>query len=829
MVTDGQVRKLFGDLESEQWLAVAARRAGMDEKTARKYRQLGALPSPQKRPRTYRTRQDPLADLWQQVQERLEAEPRLQAKTLFDWLQKEHPGRLTQSQRRTFERRVQRWRATAGKARTVMFSQVHHAGDLAASDFTSMNALAVTILGKRFEHLLYHFVLTYSNWEAVSVCASESFEALSDGLQNALWELGGVPRRHRSDSLSAAVNNLSAKREFQARYRGLLDHYGLTGQRINVRQPHENGDSESSHGHLKTAVDQALRLRGSRDFGSRDDYVRFLQEVVAVRNADRRERHAAELAALRPLPAQRQDSCLRLPVRVDPGSLIHIHRNTYSVHSRLIGQKVEAWLYAERVEIWYAGTQVDTLPRLVGRDKHAINYRHIIDQLVRKPGAFENYRYREDLFPNSRFRMAYDRLQDEHAPEVARRAYLRILQHAAHDSESAVDDALRCLLVQDQPLSAEAVIALARTRTQLPAPTDVTVEAPDLCSFDDLLEHKEVYHVEEACAPASALGNGHGEPVACNGDATSSTPAAPPDGRHEPEPVACNGDATTHTRAANPDGRHDGSAEANAQGVAAADVPRAIPSVGGAGDAGRTELPPIPGGIGESRMPDAQPQPHPTTAAQLTLVGGEDLGPIPLVPCAVARSAATAKPARGDLPGSARESAGVRQTRFGKNAPAGGVRRAIGPTRSLGAVCHLQLIGSGAAGGQTRLETGAVHQTAGERGGSDYRRFGLCATESRGDGGAVHAAGGALRTRQRSLDQQPTVLAMGADLQGPDDHCCGHRPPGASQRHRRVEHSQLPFGDRQEHAQNLHRGPAFANWALTPGQPPKSTGKSNCR
>jgi hypothetical protein len=150
MVTDGQVRNLFRDLESEKGLAVAARRAGMDEKTARKYRKLGALPSTLKRPRTYRTRKDPLADLWQKAQERLEAEPRLHAKTLFDWLQKEHPGRL--SQRRTFERRVERWRATAGKARTVMFSQVHHAGDLAASDFTSMNSLGVTILGKRFDH-----------------------------------------------------------------------------------------------------------------------------------------------------------------------------------------------------------------------------------------------------------------------------------------------------------------------------------------------------------------------------------------------------------------------------------------------------------------------------------------------------------------------------------------------------------------------------------------------------------------------------------------------------------------------------------------------------
>ncbi|MGH9569459.1 MAG: IS21 family transposase, partial [Candidatus Angelobacter sp.] len=399
----------------------------MDEKTARKYRELGCLPSDQKQPRTYRTRIDPLAQLWPRAQARLEAEPRLRAKTLFDWLQSEHPERLTESQRRTFERRVLQWRSTAGLARTVMFSQVHYAGDLAASDFTSMNSLEVTILGKRFEHLAYHFVLTYSNWESVTVCASESFEALSDGLQNALWELGGTPRRHRSDSLSAAVNNLSVKREFQSRYRGLLEHYGLAGERINVRQPHENGDSESSHGHFKTAVDQAMHLRGSRDFGSREEYLGFLQEVVALRNASRRQRHAEESAALGPLPARRLDSCLRLPVRVDKGSLIHIHCNTYSVHSRLVGQKVEARLYADRVELWYAGMQVDTLPRLAGRDKHAISYRHIIDQLVRKPGAFENYRYREDLFPNSRFRMAYDRLCEGHAPGVATREYLRIL------------------------------------------------------------------------------------------------------------------------------------------------------------------------------------------------------------------------------------------------------------------------------------------------------------------------------------------------------------------------------------------------------------------
>lgn len=830
MVTDGQVRKLFQDLKSDKRLAVAARRAGMDEKTARTYRTLGSLPSSRRRPRTYRTRKDPLADLWQKVQERLEAEPRLHAKTLFDWLQKEHPGQLSQSQRRTFERRVQHWRATAGKPRPVMFSQVHHAGDLAASDFTSMNALAVTILGQRFEHLVYHFVLTYSNWEAVTICASESFEALSDGLQNALWELGGVPRRHRSDSLSAAVNNLSIKREFQTRYRGLLEHYGLAGERINVRQPHENGDSESSHGHFKTAVDQALHLRGSRDFNSRDDYRCFLHEVVATRNAARQQRHAEELAVLEPLPAQRLDSCLRLPVRVDTGSLIHLHRNTYSVHSRLIGQEVEARLHADRVDIWYAGAHVDTLPRLVGRDRHAINYRHIIDQLVRKPGAFDNYRYREDLFPNSRFRMAYDRLHDEHAPEVARRAYLRILQHAAHDSESAVDAALRYLLAQEQPLSAEAVIALARASTQLPAATDVTVEAPDLRSFDDLLEHKEVYRVEAAYAPAGALGDNHPEAAALVADNYGDNH---PESR-APALVASDvggGDAESRALHAvdHADGRWDGAAERTAQGAALADVPRAVPDAGGAGDAGGTELPPLLGGVGQPRMPNAESQPGPTPVAQRALAAGQDLGAILVVACAVAGGAATAKPARRDLLGAAREPARVRQTGLGQNPPAGSVGGATGPTRPLGAVYHLQLIGSGPAGGQTRFETGAFHQTAGGLRGPDHRRLGLCAAEPRGDGGAVHVVGGTLRARQRSLDQQPTLLAMGADLQGPDDHRRSHRSLGASQCDHRAEHPQLPFGDGQEHAENFRRADPFARRSLIPGTMLHSTGNSNCR
>ena len=212
MITDGQVRKFWRDLDTGRKLAVAARRAGMDEKTARKYRQGRKLPSSLKQPRTYRTRKDPFAEVWPQVETLLQKRARAASQDALRLGQETAPGAVRpSSHRRTFERRVHHWRATLGPAQNVMFSQVHHAGDLAASDFTELSSLGITITGQRFEQLAYHFVLTYSNWEAITLCASESFEALSDGLQNALWELGGVPRRHRSDSLSAAVNNLSVR------------------------------------------------------------------------------------------------------------------------------------------------------------------------------------------------------------------------------------------------------------------------------------------------------------------------------------------------------------------------------------------------------------------------------------------------------------------------------------------------------------------------------------------------------------------------------------------------------------------------------------------
>lgn len=262
----------------------------MSEKTARKYRQSGKLPSEMSKPHTWRTRPDPFAEVWDEVRRMLEDHPGLEAKTVFEDLQRRYPGKFSDGQLRTLQRRMKAWRALEGPEREVFFTQEHVPGALCQSDFTHMADLEVTIAGQRFEHLVYHFVLTHSNWETGAVCFSESFESLSEGLQKALWELGGVPVAHQSDRLTSAVTTLGDRGEFTERYSALLRHYGLEGKMIQTAKPNENGDVEQRHHRFKRAVDQALMLRGSRDFASREDYETFLDRLFVQLNAGRQER-----------------------------------------------------------------------------------------------------------------------------------------------------------------------------------------------------------------------------------------------------------------------------------------------------------------------------------------------------------------------------------------------------------------------------------------------------------------------------------------------------------------------------------------------------------
>ena len=493
MITDNQARKFMKYLQEEMALDVAAAKSGMDEKTARKYRDLGKLPSELKaeRIRTWRTREDQFEEVWEMVKSFLGNNSGLEAKTLFEHIQRQYPGHFSDGQIRTFQRRVKHWRATEGPAREVFFPQVHKPGKLSQSDFTHMGKLGITIGGVSFDHLLYHFVLTYSNWETGTICFSESFESLSDGLQRALWKLGGVPEAHQTDRLSTAVNKPENPEEFTQRYQGLLSHYRLTGRKTQPASPNENGDVEQRHHRFKRALDQMLILRGSREFATRKEYEIFMEGLFAQLNSNRHDRFKEELAVLRSLPAKQLSASTKLTVGVGPSSTIRVKHNVYSVHSRLIREQVTVRLYAEHLEIWHGQSHIENIPRLRGSSNHHIQYRHIIDWLVRKPGAFENYRYRSDLFPTSRFRMAYDELKRHHVVTKAGKEYLLILKLAAKENETAVDEALRFLFDQDRLISAEAVEGLVLSG-QKPAPvTDVTIQAIVLHAYDCLLGEME--------------------------------------------------------------------------------------------------------------------------------------------------------------------------------------------------------------------------------------------------------------------------------------------------------------------------------------------------
>jgi len=493
MVEDQQVKKLMKLLHEGKTLSLAAAKSGMDEKTARKYSRLRKLPSEVKAEHTWRTRPDPFAEVWDDIRAKLSLNSGLESKTLFEDLQRQYPGRFADGQLRTLQRRVKVWRALEGPRKEVFFPQVHRPGELCQSDFTTMDDQRITITGHPFPHKIYHFVLTCSNWETGTICFSESFESLSEGLQNALWELGGVPRSHRTDRLTAAVQKVEHPEEFTRRYGALLRHYGLEGQKTQAASPNENGDIEQRHYRFKKAVEQSLMLRGSRDFISRDEYAVFLRKLFDQLNAGRQERFMDELEALRRLPARRLESFARLSkVRVGPSSTIRVHHNTYSVNSRLIDESVSVRLYAEKVEVWYGQHLVETMPRLRGRGKHHIEYRHIIDWLVRKPGAFANYRYREELFPTSRFRIAYDAQKHRHTPLVADKQYLKILHLAAQESEALVDEALRSLIDLELPITAEAVEELVKSCQQPEPVTMVTIPDVALSPYDDLLATPEV-------------------------------------------------------------------------------------------------------------------------------------------------------------------------------------------------------------------------------------------------------------------------------------------------------------------------------------------------
>ena len=489
-ITDHQGHKYKQHHNKPSQVASTAK-AAISERSARRIEDAQSLPS-QRPQRNWRTREDPLSAVWDsEVIPLLQTDARLYAVTLLEELQRRYPGQWDANVLRTLQRRMRLWRAQFGVEREVYFAQEHPPGRQGISDFTVADELKVEIAGVAFTHRLYQFALAYSGWRQVTVIDSgESFMALSTGLQAALWALGGVPEEHRTDSLSAAFNNLTEQEELTKRYADLCSHYGLRATRCNPGQSNENGSIESRNNSLKTALDQALRLRGSRRFDARGDYETFVDTIVQRMNTRAAKFLVTERAMLKPLPVRRTAEFEEIPARVSKYAVFTLKGVLYSVPSQLIGHRLMVRQYAQHVEGWLGGLCVVSLPRArpaqgqrVGR---SIDYRHLVGALKRKPGAFARWVLRDAAFPRAVYRQTWERLISQRPEREACKTMVGLLVLAADGHEAQLAQELEQLMELGQLPDLNAL-------TQLLAPPkgdvpQVVVTLPTLASYDDLFE-----------------------------------------------------------------------------------------------------------------------------------------------------------------------------------------------------------------------------------------------------------------------------------------------------------------------------------------------------
>jgi transposase InsO family protein len=477
-------------------IGLAAMRAGVDRKTARRYVRAGKLPSEMAVPRTWRTREDPFKADWPALVARLVKEPDLEAKTLFELLCEEHPERYEPGQLRTLQRRIRVWRAERGPEKLVVLAQLHRPGEAGQTDFTEATSLRITIGGEPFAHQLCVFTLPYSNWQWATVCLSESMVALRRGVQTALFQLGHVPEFHQTDNSTAATHRIpdgkavpfdEGKRPFNEEYVGLMRHFGMTPRTTAVGAKEQNGDVEASNGAVKRRLEQALLVRGGRDFESVEAWQAFIDERLRKVNAGRRRRFDEDIAAMRPIAVARLPEFVEEAARVSDWSTIRVRHCAYSVPSRLIGEFVRVRIFEDRIEVFFADQLQLRCERLRGRNRHRIDYRHVIWSLVRKPGAFARYVYREELFPSVTFRRAYDAIQSPHAGTRGDLEYLRVLHLAASTFESEVETGLSLLLADGTAITADAVKSMLSTAPPDAVP-DIAPLSVDLVDYDALLE-----------------------------------------------------------------------------------------------------------------------------------------------------------------------------------------------------------------------------------------------------------------------------------------------------------------------------------------------------
>lgn len=499
-ITDQQA-KLYMTLRRTHSRQTAAAKADFSFGTGARLDADPRLPSQRHQPRA-RRRPDPLELYWDsEIVPLLEATPGLRPITLLGEMQRRHP-KFSANLRRTLERRIRLWQALHGAEREVIFRQEHPPGQQGLSDFTDAKELGVTIADVPLHHRLYHFCLAFSHWEhAHVVLGGESFVALAEGLQNALWALGGAPREHRSDSLSAAFRNLEpgTAADLTRRYEALCAHYGMTPTRNNRGIAHENGSIEGPHGHLKRALQQALLLRGSSDFADLGAYRRFVDEVVGRANAGRRKLLEIERSELQSLPPRRTDEFDEELVTVTRNSGFLLRHVFYTVPSRLISHRLRVRLYDDRLECFLGSTQVLSLPRgrqpggaQGNRNGYVVDYRHVIRSLRRKPMALLNLVYRDQLFPREAFRRTWDVLIVTQSARSACRTMVGLLA-LAHDRACEAELAAALQTTLDAGEEPDLMVLQQRFTPSTMTVPDVTVTTPTAIAYDALLSTPQAW------------------------------------------------------------------------------------------------------------------------------------------------------------------------------------------------------------------------------------------------------------------------------------------------------------------------------------------------
>ena len=450
-ITIQQVRFYMNSRKQGRTQAQASAKAAISERTGRRI-DSGRIAALEKKERRWRTREDPFKAVWDsEIVPRLTKQPALNATTLYEDLQERHPGKFGNGGKRTFQRRVKVWKALHGPDKEVMFRQTQEPGRQGLSDFTELKDIEVTIDGKPLAHRLYHFRLAFSGWSHIKVVlGGESFSALAEGLQEALWRLGGAPLEHRTDSLSAAYKNLSvdAREDLTERYERLCAHFGMTATRNNRGVSRENGAVESPHGHIKRRIVQALLLRESADFASLEDYRQWLDELVARFNRRCSEALAIERETLQALPRRRTTDYSEQVVAVTTSSTIEVKRVLYSVPACLIGERLRLHIFDDRIEAFVGATRAVTLTRVYALNHErarCIDYRHLIGALARKPQAFRYSQLRDDLLPNAVYRTIWNHL-DRHLE--ARAACKRIVGILALAARAECEQALGAYLLE---------------------------------------------------------------------------------------------------------------------------------------------------------------------------------------------------------------------------------------------------------------------------------------------------------------------------------------------------------------------------------------------